>query len=118
MAADHPHGLLLAAGAGRRMGTPKGLLRMPDGTPWVQRAASALLTGGCKRVTVVVGAEAEWVTALVGDLPNTTTTYAAQWATGMAASLATGLTSLSDPVVPVVTDPPSPPEQLGQIVTP
>ncbi len=92
MAAWQPRGLLLAAGAGRRMGTPKGLLRMPDGTPWVERGVRALLDGGCLGVTVVVGAAAEQVAALVPDLPGTDTAYAAQWSTGMAASLVAGLT--------------------------
>ncbi|MEO7070944.1 MAG: nucleotidyltransferase family protein [Nostocoides sp.] len=91
MAADRPHGVLLAAGAGRRMGSPKGLLRMPDGTPWVERGVRVLLEGGCAGVTVVVGAAADEVTALVPDLPGTTTTYAAHWESGLAASLAAGL---------------------------
>lgn len=94
MAAWRPHGLLLAAGAGQRMGRPKGLLHMPDGTPWVDRGVRALLDGGCLGVTVVVGAAAEQVAALVPDLPRTGTTYAAQWSTGMAASLTAGLTAL------------------------
>ncbi|HET6529482.1 MAG TPA: NTP transferase domain-containing protein, partial [Actinoplanes sp.] len=49
-------GLLLAAGAGRRMGTPKALLRDPDGTAWVTRSARVLVAGGCRPVLVVVGA--------------------------------------------------------------
>ena len=132
MAPSHPRGLLLAAGAGRRMGTPKGLLRMPDGTPWVERGVRALLDGGCDGVTVVVGAAAAEVRALLPDLPGVDTAYAADWAAGMSASLVTGLTSLADPIVPVVTPAPSPadpivpvvtrapslPEQLGNPVTP
>ncbi len=117
MATVHTRGLLLAAGAGRRMGTPKGLLRMPDGSPWVERGVRALLAGGCAGVTVVVGAAAAEVSTLVRDLPGTDTVFAAHWADGLAASLAAGLTSLADPIVPVVTGSMSLPEQLGQPVT-
>ena len=35
-------GLLLAAGAGRRMGTPKALLRDPAGVPFLDRPAQSL----------------------------------------------------------------------------
>ena len=45
-------------------------------------------------MTVVVGAEAEQVAALIPDLPGTGTAYAAQWSTGMAASLTAGLARL------------------------
>ena len=48
-------GLLLAAGAGRRMGGPKALVRADDGTAWVVRAAAALRAGGCDPVRVVLG---------------------------------------------------------------
>lgn len=52
-------GLLLAAGAGRRMGHPKALLRDRDGVPFLQRGVALLLAGGCERVTVVLGASAD-----------------------------------------------------------
>lgn len=90
------HGVLLAAGAGRRMGRPKALLRMPDGTPWVARATGALLDGGCEAVTVVLGAEAATVRDLVPARAGVTTAYAEGWAGGMSASLVTGLESLRD----------------------
>ena len=48
------HGLLLAAGAGRRMGGPKALRVDADGTSWLVRSAGALLDGGCSGVTVVL----------------------------------------------------------------
>ncbi|WP_088318253.1 NTP transferase domain-containing protein [Kineosporia sp. R_H_3] len=87
-------GLLLAAGAGRRMGTPKGLLRDPDGTPWVARSARALLDGGCDRVLVVTGASAAEVAALAAA-PGVRTVEAPDWAEGMGASLRAGLAALS-----------------------
>ena len=37
-------GLLLAAGAGSRMGTPKALVVDPDGTPWLVRSVTQCST--------------------------------------------------------------------------
>jgi len=87
------HGLLLAAGAGRRMGTPKALLRDPDGTTWLARSVTALLDGGCASVTVVLGAAADDAAALVPAGP-VSVVVADDWAEGMAASLRTGLAAL------------------------
>lgn len=93
------HGLLLAAGAGRRMGTPKGLVRDEDGLPWVTRGVRALLDGGCERVSVVVGAEAQAVETLVPARSGVVdTVYAAAWGEGMSASLRAGLTALANGV--------------------
>ena len=86
-------GLVLAAGAGRRMGTPKALLREPDGTPWVSRACAALRAGGCGAVAVVVGARGADVAALVPL--GVEVVSAADWADGMGASLRAGLAALS-----------------------
>ena len=87
------HGLLLAAGAGRRMGTPKALVRDPDGTTWLARSVTALLDGGCESVTVVLGAAADDAAALVPAGP-VCVVVADDWAEGMAASLRTGLAAL------------------------
>lgn len=86
-------GLVLAAGAGRRLGTPKGLLREPDGTPWVSRACAALQAGGCGAVSVVVGVRADEVAALVP--PGMHVVAAPDWAEGMGASLRAGLTAVA-----------------------
>lgn len=91
-------GLLLAAGAGRRMGTPKALLTDPDGTPWLRRSVQVLLDGGCPEVTVVLGAAADEAAALLrSDLPagRVRTVVAEDWRTGMGASLRTGLQTLA-----------------------
>ena len=48
-------GLLLAAGAGRRMGMPKALVRDATGEPWLVRGVRTLREGGCDAVTVVLG---------------------------------------------------------------
>lgn len=89
------HGLLLAAGSGSRMGTPKALLRDDDsGEPWLARATRALLDGGCVAVTVVLGAAADQAEPLLPDDERVTSVRAEEWATGMAASLRTGLAAL------------------------
>jgi len=86
------HGLLLAAGAGRRMGTPKALVSDADG-PWMPRAVATLRAGGCDRVTVVLGAEAELARRLVPV--DVDVVVADDWAEGMGASLRTGLRSMT-----------------------
>ena len=86
-------GLVLAAGAGRRMGGPKALVMDPEGQPWVVRAARTLCEGGCAGLVVVVGAEADRVATVVNRAfdRDVTTVYAAGWNRGMGASLRTGL---------------------------
>jgi CTP:molybdopterin cytidylyltransferase MocA len=88
-------GLLLAAGAGSRMGTPKALVVAPDGTPWLVRSVAVLLDGGCEAVTVVLGAGADEARALLPDGP-VTSVVADDWAQGVSASLRTGLTAVAD----------------------
>lgn len=82
-------GIVLAGGAGSRFGMPKVLARDDDGVPWVQLACRALLDGGCAGVVVVLGARADEARELV---PATATAVvAADWASGIAASLRAGL---------------------------
>ncbi len=88
-----PHGLLLAAGAGTRIGGPKALLRDADGTSWLLRAVAALREGGCDPVTVVLGAGAEEALPLLADT-GVTPVVAGDWAEGMGASLRAGLASV------------------------
>ncbi len=92
-------GLLLAAGEGRRMGTPKALLRDRRDVPFVDRALGVLLDGGCETVTVVLGAAASDVRALLDEAGWTddeavSVVVAEHWDTGMGASLRTGLSAL------------------------
>jgi CTP:molybdopterin cytidylyltransferase MocA len=83
-------GLLLAAGAGRRMGGPKALLREGSGEAFVVRGVRVLRDGGCDGVTVVVGAAAEEVARVLAD-EHVAVTVAEDWAAGMGASLRAGL---------------------------
>lgn len=87
-----PAGLLLAAGAGRRMGGPKALVEL-DGQPLVRRALRVLAEGGCAPLVVVLGASAERVAPLVPD--DVRVVVAEDWAEGMGASLRAGLDALA-----------------------
>ncbi|MBH0778257.1 nucleotidyltransferase family protein [Nocardia bovistercoris] len=80
-------GLVLAAGAGTRYGKPKALA---DGGAWLRAAVAALRGGGCDPVVVVLGATGPSPDTV--DLPpDTGYVWAADWATGMGASLRAGL---------------------------
>lgn len=98
------HGLLLAAGAGTRMGRPKALVRAADGEPWLVRGVRALTEGGCTQVSVVLGAAAEEALPLL-EGTGATAVVAADWEDGMSASLHAGLAAAltTDADVVVVT---------------
>ncbi|MCB1297369.1 MAG: nucleotidyltransferase family protein [Microthrixaceae bacterium] len=112
-------GLVLAAGAGRRYGVPKALVRDSDGTPWLTRAVDALRQGGCDDVVVVLGAQAEEARKLVPD--RTMIVPIEGWPEGMAASLRAGLSDPScraaDAVVVMPVDTPdASPRALHRLV--
>lgn len=88
-------GLLLAAGAGTRMGRPKALVLDDEGRPWLHRAIDALRDGGCDHVIVVLGARAEEAARLLQGMAVTVVT-AEDWSEGMSASLRTGLLAVDD----------------------
>ena len=81
-------GVVLAAGAGRRMGRPKALV---DG--WLHHAIDNLAE--CEQVIVVLGAQADRARALVADR-NVLVVVAQDWNTGMGASLRAGLHALPE----------------------
>lgn len=91
-------GVLLAAGAGRRIGGPKALRHDADGTSWLLRAVGVLRDGGCDPIVVVLGAADEAAELLTDDTVRTTvrTVVAADWAEGMGASLRAGLSALAE----------------------
>lgn len=87
-------GLVLAAGAGRRMGGPKALVRLDDDGPTlVETAVRRVRAAGVDRVVVVVGASAGPVADAVSATGAEVVT-AADWAEGMGASLRAGLAHL------------------------
>lgn len=99
-------GLLLAAGAGRRFGTPKALVSL-DGELFVESAAELLGAAGCDPVVVVLGARADEVRA-TASLGGVTVVDNPHWETGMGSSLRTGLHAIgiADAVVVLPVDTP------------
>jgi CTP:molybdopterin cytidylyltransferase MocA len=95
-------GLVLAAGAARRFGTPKQLAEL-DGIPLLQHAVDAMLAArGVDRVVVVLGAGAGEVRAAV-DFGGAEVVECDGWAEGMAASLRAGVAALASCDAIVVT---------------
>jgi nicotine blue oxidoreductase len=82
-------GVLLAAGAGTRLGLgPKALLPY-RGRPLVEVVAGKLLEGGCREVVVVLGAGAADVTA-AADLDAFRVVANPEWQSGMGSSFLLG----------------------------
>jgi nicotine blue oxidoreductase len=81
-------GLVLAAGEGRRLGTPKALVEV-GGQRLVDRAVTGLLLGGCEPVVVVLGA------ARV-EVPGAHVVTNDDWSTGLGSSLRLGLAALGE----------------------
>lgn len=90
-------GLLLAAGAGSRLGMPKALLEF-DGVPLVDRGVAALVMGGCHPVHVVLGAARRSDLVRAGSRavrdPAVAFVENGRWQDGMSSSLRAGLVSL------------------------
>ena len=87
-------GLLLAAGAGRRLGRPKATLEL-DGAPAVATQARRLDAAGAVGVTVVLGAAADDAAPTVEGLDGVSVVVAEDWDEGMGASLRAGLGALA-----------------------
>ncbi len=102
-------GLLLAAGAGKRFGTPKALV-----DDWLSRAVTALADGGCAEVTVVLGASAAEAREKVPA--GVEVVVAEDWAEGMSASLRTGLAHLDVGHEAVVVDLVDLPDLTAEVV--
>ncbi|PTT64193.1 nicotine blue oxidoreductase [Arthrobacter sp. HMWF013] len=82
-------GVVLAAGAGTRLGMgPKALLPY-RGRPLVESVAAALLDGGCSEVVVVLGAGAQDVASLA-RLDRYRTVVNEDWPSGMGSSVLLG----------------------------
>jgi CTP:molybdopterin cytidylyltransferase MocA len=79
-------GVLLAAGQGSRLGTPKALVEL-GGRRLVDRGIDLLRGGGTAPVLVVTG-------AVHLSVPGVLSVHNPDWATGMGSSLAAGLRAL------------------------
>ncbi|MBX6356757.1 MAG: nucleotidyltransferase family protein [Micromonosporaceae bacterium] len=86
-------GLVLAAGAGRRYGGPKALVRY-DGRLLVERAVDVLREAGCAPIVVVLGAASDEVRAQA-RLGEVTLVDNPDWPSGMGSSLRAGLAALA-----------------------
>ncbi|GAA1551643.1 NTP transferase domain-containing protein [Kribbella lupini] len=82
-------GVLLAAGAGTRLGMPGGLMRAADGTPWVVTTVATLRAAGCGPIGVVVGAAAPDVVALLAG-EDVTVVPSPDWSDGLSQSVKAG----------------------------
>ena len=107
-------GLLLAAGAGRRMGMPKALV-----DDWLVRSIEVLREGGCGDVLVVLGAAADEARALLPA--DQRVVVAEDWDEGMGASLRVGLAVLASDteaaVVHLVDLPDVGPDVVSRVVS-
>ena len=89
-------GIVLAAGAGRRMGRPKAVLDF-HGTPLVTLAVRTALEGGCEQVLVVLGASVEKATRYA-EAAGGEVVVNRRWAEGMGGSLDVGLSAAESAV--------------------
>jgi len=110
-------GVVLAAGAGTRMGRPKALV-VQNGVPWVARAARLLLDAGCDRVVVVLGASAAEALALIPTDDTVSTVVNDDWPSGMASSLRAGLTAAASSSAPGSSDAPGDAALITLVDTP
>jgi CTP:molybdopterin cytidylyltransferase MocA len=79
-------GILLAAGAGSRLGRPKATVQL-GGEPLAGRGIALLRGGGAQPVVLVTGAVAV-------DLPGVLIVHNPDWRSGMGSSLAAGLATV------------------------
>lgn len=96
-------GLVLAAGAGRRYGMPKALVRY-QGELFVERAVRVLTDGGCSPVLAVLGAGGADVRA---QAPGLDAVDNPDWQHGMGSTLRVGLRAVTgDAVIILPVDTP------------
>jgi molybdenum cofactor cytidylyltransferase len=85
-------GIILAAGAAKRMGQPKPLL-MWRGEPFIRHVARTAVAAGLSPVVIVGGAHTTDIQAAVAGWP-VTVVYNAEWAEGQSTSVRCGLQTL------------------------
>jgi len=111
-------GVVLAAGAGTRLGLgPKALLPF-RGRPLVEAVAGTLLDGGCREVVVVLGAGASEVQA-ASSLDGFRVVTNPDWQSGMGSSFLLG-DGAADPadhlLIALVDQPGLPPETVARLL--
>lgn len=84
-------GIVLAAGEGKRMGTPKALLTMPEGTTFLHAACDVLHASGCGPLIAVLGASATGAAASLPEELPVQVVLNEDWREGMSTSLRAGL---------------------------
>lgn len=90
-------GIVLAAGASRRMGAGRNkLLEEVAGRPIVAAPISALEDAGLPRIVVVVGHEAERLRAAMRQRPALTFVENPRWEEGMGSSLAAAARAIAE----------------------
>jgi CTP:molybdopterin cytidylyltransferase MocA len=105
-------GVLLAAGAGSRLGQPKATVEV-RGEPLARRGVALLRDGGAQPIVVVTGAVAV-------DLPGVLVVHNPGWRSGMGSSLAAGLAMVPDSceaaVIALVDQPLVGPEAVRRLI--
>ncbi|MEM7316589.1 MAG: nucleotidyltransferase family protein [Planctomycetota bacterium] len=81
--------IVLAAGASRRLGQPKQLLKY-RGRTLIQCAVERAMVAGCERILVVTGAHADDVTRAAANVKGCQVVHNDDWKSGMGTSLAVG----------------------------
>lgn len=114
------HGIVLAAGAGRRFGGGK-MLGDWSGRPLILAAVEAALAAPVETVTVVLGHQATTVREVLGTLeaPRLQTIECSDWQAGQSASLRAGVLALpkdAEGVVVYLGDMPIIPVRLAGIL--
>lgn len=94
-------GILLAAGASRRMGPLNKLLAPIGGKPLVRHAAEALVAASLSSVIIVIGYEADKVAAALDGLP-VQLVFNPNHASGQGSSVGAGIKALDDDISDVL----------------
>jgi len=87
--------VILAAGASTRLGEPKQLIEH-EGVTLVRRAVLAAARAGAAPVIVVLGANSQRVSDAVHDIDDVIVVDNPSWQSGIASSLAAGLSAVAD----------------------
>ncbi|XTZ14124.1 nucleotidyltransferase family protein [Micromonospora echinospora] len=92
--------MIIAAGGGRRIGSPEALLRLGE-RPLVDRMVATMIEAGCDPTVVVLGAAADEVRR-TAELDGATVVVNQAWGTGVGSSIRAGLAALTDDAIEAV----------------